>query len=165
MSSDSPLMASARLRPKTSPGSVGFGGVPVKISSGLAAWFVAGTMSSIAFSVRICASSNTNTSTSAKPRPNPRSRAPNRIREPLWNSIASSPEPRMMRLICALTFARRENVCIEAKVSEAVRNRCAVQITVNPGNSRHSAKTNAPIRNVLPTCRGIEMTTPPIDAA
>jgi hypothetical protein len=49
--------------------------------SGFGDTFVAGIMSSIAPSDRICASSNTSTSTSVNPRPNPRSRAPNRMRE------------------------------------------------------------------------------------
>ena len=54
-------------------------------------WFVAATMSSSAFSVRICASSNTSMSTSSKPRPKPCSRAPNMITDPLAKWISCSP--------------------------------------------------------------------------
>jgi hypothetical protein len=58
--------------------------------------------------------------------------------------------------MCAATFACDANPDIELNVSFAVFTRCAVQITVNPGQSRHNAKQIAPNRYVLPTCRGID---------
>ncbi len=62
----------------------------IKTPRPLGAALVAGTMSLIAFSVRICASSNTSTSWSGNPRPNPDSRAPNKIRDPLQVSRSPS---------------------------------------------------------------------------
>ena len=64
-SEDLPSKARARFNVNTSPGSFGRGGVPMKNNSAPAGncdWFVAGTMSSSAFSVRICASSKTSMS-------------------------------------------------------------------------------------------------------
>ena len=89
----SPDKAASRLDVNTSPGSPGRGGVPIINTRPFGAAFVAGTMSSRALSVKICASSNTSTSTLSQPRPNPRSRAPNTMRESFSNLMTSSPDP------------------------------------------------------------------------
>src|SRR4051812_32696965 len=55
--------------------------------------------------------------------------------------------------------------CIARKVSPAVREWCAVQMTVRPGVSTHIANAIAPMRYVLPTWRGRDIPTPPTVAA
>src|SRR5690606_21124141 len=104
----------------TSPGSIGLGGVPMKNNSapcGCRDWFVAATMSSSAFSVRICASSKTSMSISSKPRPKPCSRAPNMMTEPLRNPISCSP--------LAVRDARRHLLAtrVPLQMLEGVRSR------------------------------------------
>jgi hypothetical protein len=113
--------------------------------------FVAGTMSSIALSVRIWHSSITSTPTRAKPRPNPRSRAPNNTRDPFRNTIDSSPAPETTRSTRGAIDFRPAIDFIDPNVSRAVLNRCAVHNTVKPGSIRHNAKQIDPIRYVFPT--------------
>ena len=140
----SPASASARLASNTSPGSFGLGGVPISSTSPFGAALVAGTMSLMAFSVRICASSNTSMSTFAKPRPNPDSRAPNKIRDPFLNRTACSPFVARTALTYAATLGLRLIDRIDWNVSFAVLVLCAVQITVNPACNMHKANAIHP---------------------
>jgi hypothetical protein len=57
----------------------------------------------------------------------------------------------------AATFGRFAMPSNWSNVSRAVVLRCAVQMTVRPGLSRHSAKMMQAIRYVLPTWRGMLM--------
>src|SRR5699024_5191594 len=122
-------------------------------------------MFDIALPERICASSKIRTSTPGMPRPNPRSRAPNKMRDPLWNRISSSPDPVNICRTCGRTLDRSANPCNDRNVSVDVPIWCAVQITSKPGLLTHSANVNAAIRYVLPTWRGRDMPTPSIAEA
>ena len=149
-SESSPDNAASRLDVKTSPGSAGRGGVPIINTRPLGAAIVAGTMSSMAFSVRICASSNTRTSTFAKPRPKPCSRAPNSTREPLANSTASVPAPVNTRRTNGFTSGSSAIDPIDLNVSLCVRDRCADHSTSVSGFAKHNANAKAPNVYVFP---------------
>src|SRR5690349_15432410 len=61
--------------------------------------------------------------------------------------------------MCGATFGRFAIPSNCRNVSADVLLRCAVQMTLRPGSSRHSAKMMHAIRYVLPTWRGMLMTT------
>src|SRR5690625_338241 len=132
---------------------------------GCCAWFVAATMSSSDRESRIWASSKTSTSILSKPRPNPCERAPNMMIDPLWKTTSPSPFAVRIADTYGATRFRRAIPCIARNVFVVVRIWCDVQITRNPGYSKHIATSNAMTKNVLPTCRGIDSTTPPTVAA
>ena len=103
--------------------------------------------------------------TLVNPRPNPRSLAPKRMRDPLAKMMPCWPFAIRTASMWGLTSGRSAIDFIDSKVSSLVRVRWAVQTTRRPGNTRHMAKTSHPITNVLPTWRGIDITTPPTEHA
>src|SRR5215207_9494603 len=60
---------------------------------------------------------------------------------------------------CGCIDSRNAIAFNDMNVSRAVLNRCAVHTTVVSGCRMHNPNEIAPIRNVLPTCRGIDIAT------
>ena len=126
---------------------------------GLVAWFIVGTMSDMAVSVRIWASSRTRMRTLAKPRMPPRSRAAVMMRDPFLKMIASWPAVRITLRMWGLMSGSSQIDMRDWKDSLATLVAWAVQATVVFGWARHWANAYPRIKCVFPACLAMENAT------